>query len=225
MQLRQTDPMQLRQRGYTALDERLWRRVCWLAPVAGLDARDFKQAAWEIGLGNPYREQLDAVADMVGESELCPCPDDEREVVELLVNILLRFLVRVAYTQMLKQRRKPSNAVTSGDHDKIDEILLHVACDELRQSQRLESEVVRVLGRILDAIAEVSDRDLADALVESFKYVYGEAPLPDGRTDSPTLHDIATSRELPPATLRNRIHRLLKDIRLPADLRDSRSRL
>jgi hypothetical protein len=63
--------MKLRQRGYAILDARLWKRVHWLAPVAALDARDFKQAAWAIGLGERYREQLDTAADMVpGERSL-----------------------------------------------------------------------------------------------------------------------------------------------------------
>jgi hypothetical protein len=213
--------MQLRERGYSILDARLWRRVYWLAPVAALDARDFKQAAWAIGLGERYREQLDTVADMVAASKLGFNAPEDLDLIELVVNILLRFLVRVAHTQMLKARRKASKVVTFADCDEIDQILLDVACHELRQTNRVEADVVRILGRILDAIAEAPDPRIADALAEAFKYVYGEAPIPERLPSSPSLRDIAARRKVPPGTLRSRIHRLLDDIRLPPELRNT----
>jgi len=211
--------MKLRQRGYAILDERLWRRVYWLAPVASLDARDFKQAAWTIGLSERYREQLDTVADMVAACQLGFHAAEDLDLMELVVNILLRFLVQVAHTEMLKARRRVSRIVALADCEQIDQILLDVACDELRQSRRLEADVVRILGRILDAIADVPDPRIADALAEAFKYVYGEAPIPEGISSSPTLCDIAARRKVPPGTLRSRIKRLLDDVRLPAELR------
>jgi hypothetical protein len=217
--------MKLRNRGYSILDARLWKRVYWLAPVASLEARDFKQAAWMIGLGERYREQLDTVADMVAACDLGFHTAEDLDLAELVGNILLRFLVQVAYTQMLKARRGGPREVSFADCDQIDLILLNVAYDDLRQSSRTESEVVRILGRIVDAIAEAPDPRIADALAEAFKYVYGEAPIPKGLPDSPALRDIAARRQVPPGTLRSRIHRLLYDIRLPAELRHARSRV
>jgi hypothetical protein len=211
--------MKLRQRGYAILDARLWKRVHWLAPVAALDARDFKQAAWAIGLGERYREQLDTAADMVAACELGFHTAVDLELIELVVNILLRFLVQVSHTQMLKARRRDARVVGFADCDQIDLILLEVACDDLRRSDCRERDVVRILARILDAIAEAPDPGIADALAEAFKYVYGEAPIPEGVPDSPTLADIAARRKVPPGTLRSRIKRLLDEVRLPADLR------
>jgi hypothetical protein len=211
--------MKLRQRGYAILDARLWKRVHWLAPVAALDARDFKQAAWAIGLGERYREQLDTVADMVAACELGFHTAVDLDLIELVVNILLRFLVQVSHTQMLKARRRDARVVALADGEQIDLILLEVACDDLRQSDCREHDVVRILGRILDAIAEAPDPRIADALAEAFKYVYGEAPIPEGFPDSPTLADIAARRKVPPGTLRCRIKRLLDEVRLPVDLR------
>ena len=211
--------MKLRQRGYAILDARLWKRVHWLAPVAGLDARDFKQAAWAIGLGERYREQLDTAADMVAACELGFHTAVDLELIELVVNILLRFLVQVSHTQMLKARRRDARVVGFADCDQIDLILLEVACDDLRRSDCHERDVVRILARILDAIAEAPDPGIADALAEAFKYIYGEAPIPEGFPDSPTLADIAARRKVPPGTLRSRIKRLLDEVRLPAELR------
>jgi hypothetical protein len=191
--------------------------------VAALDARDFKQAAWAIGLGERYREQLDTVADMVAACELGFNAAEDLDLIELVVNILLRFLVQVGHTQMLKARRKASKVVAFADCEQIDQILLDVACHELRQTDRLEADVVRILGHILDAIAEAPDPRIADALAEAFKYVYGEAPIPEGLPSSLSLRDIAARRQLPPGTLRSRIHRLLDDIRLPPELRNARS--
>jgi hypothetical protein len=211
--------MKLRQKGYAILDARLWKRIHWLAPVAALDARDFKQAAWTIGLNERYREQLDTVADMVAACELGLHAAADLELVELVVNILLRFLVQVSHTQMLKARRRDARVIALADSEQIDLILLEVACDDLRRSDCCEREVVRILARILDAIAEAPDPRIADALAEAFKYVYGEAPIPAGFSDSPTLAEIAARRRVPPGTLRSRIKRLLDEIRLPADLR------
>jgi len=211
--------MLLRETGYSLLDARLWKRVYWLTPVASLEARDFKQAAWAIGLGRRYREQLDTVADMVAACELGFHATQDLDLAELVVNVLLRFLVQVAYTQMLKARRRASKVVLYADCEQIDLVLLDVAYDDLRRSSRQDSDIIRILGRIMDAIAEAPDPGIADALAEAFKYVYGEAPIPAGFPDSPTLRDIAARRRLPPGTLRSRLKRLLDDIRLPAELR------
>jgi hypothetical protein len=211
--------MKLRQRGYAILDAKLWKRIHWLAPVAAFDARDFKQAAWALGLAERYREQLDTVADMVAAYELGLHTPVELELIELVVNIQLRFLVQVSHTQMLKARRRDGRVVAFADCEQIDRILLDVACDDLRRSDCCERDVVRILARILDAIAEAPDPRIADALAEAFKYVYGEAPIPKEFPDSPTLADIAARRRVPPGTLRSRIKRLLDEVRLPADLR------
>jgi len=214
--------MSLRERGYALLDERLWKRIYWLAPVASFDARDFKQAAWEIGLTARHREQLDTVADMVAVCELGSHDPEAADLVELLINILLRFLVLTAYRTRLKALRTASTVVPVGGCDELDRVLLEVAYDELRQSARPDREVRRVLARIMDEICGVPDLQMADALSDAFKYVYGEVPLPAGYPPLPTLHDIATRRCIPPGTLRSRISRLLDDIRLPPDLRSVR---
>jgi len=101
--------------------------------VGPLDARDFKQAAWKIGLDS-RREQLDAVADVVAEYEVGSHALEDIELKELIVNIVLRFLVQVAYHEMLKERRRTSKIVALEDCKQIDLILLEVAYDDLRQS-------------------------------------------------------------------------------------------